>query len=113
MTLLPDIKMPCPLRRFASIKISNTKVLLLGGIGRLSKESDTVYCFDVDDTKNKQGLEPANSTYAIEVLDTIDKAGVIDYPVVIDSVGSLHLFVENASGTSPLQRSVYSFLEYS
>jgi hypothetical protein len=28
-------------------------------------------------------------------------------------VGSLHLFVENASGTSPLMRTVYSFLEYS
>jgi hypothetical protein len=47
--LLPDIKMPCPLRRFASVKISVTKILLMGGIGRLSKESDAVYCFDVDD----------------------------------------------------------------
>jgi hypothetical protein len=113
ITLLPDIKMPCPLRRFASVKISNSKVLLLGGIGRLSKESDTVYCFDIDDSKNKDGLEPANSTYSIEVLDKIDKPGVIDYPVIIDSVGCLHLFVENASGTSPLMRTVYSFLEYS
>ena len=52
MTLLPDIKMPCPLRRFASIKISSTKILLIGGIGRLSKDSDAVYCFDVDDGVN-------------------------------------------------------------
>ena len=49
----------------------------------------------------------------MEALDKIDKAGVIDYPIVIDSVGSLHLFIENSSGTSPLLRSVYSFLEYS
>ena len=106
--------MPCPLRRFASAKISMTKILLIGGIGRLSKDSDAVYCFDVDDGQNS-GAEndPAKSNYSIENLDKIDKPGVIDYPVIIDSVGSLHLFVENASGTSPLMRSVYSFLEYS
>ena len=34
-----EIKMPCPLRRFASVKISMTKILLMGGIGRLSKRS--------------------------------------------------------------------------
>jgi len=113
ITLLPNIKLPQPLRRFASIKISNSKILIIGGIGRLSKESDNVYCFDIDDSKNKNGLEPAKSTYGMEALDKIDKPGVIDYPVIIDSVGSLHLFVENASGTSPLMRTVYSFLEYS
>ena len=48
VTLL-EIKMPCPLRRFASVKISMTKILLMGGIGRLSKDSDAVYCFDIDD----------------------------------------------------------------
>jgi len=106
--------MPCPLRRFATVKISMTKILLLGGIGRLSKESDAVYCFDVDDGVNN-GIESdaSKSSYSIENLDKVDKPGVIDYPVIIDSVGSLHLFVENASGTSPLMRTVYSFLEYS
>lgn len=113
MTLLPDIKMTCPLRRFCTVKISQTKVLILGGIGRLSKESDTVYCFDCDDTNNTDGNEPHKATYSMENLDKIEKPGVIDYPVVIDSVGSLHLFVENASGTSPHMRCVYSFLEYS
>jgi hypothetical protein len=48
--------MPQPLRRFATVKISNQKILIMGGIGRLSKESDTVYCFDIDDSKNKDGL---------------------------------------------------------
>jgi len=113
VTLLPDIKMPCPLRRFASVKISATKILLMGGIGRLSKDSDSVYCFDVDDGVNDGQNHQDKSKYSIEVLDKIDKPGVIDYPVIIDSVGSLHLFIENASGTSPLLRSVYSFLEYS
>ena len=113
VTLLPDIKMPCPLRRFASVKISSTKILLMGGIGRLSKDSDAVYCFDIDDGQNDGKNQPDKCKYSIEVLDKIDKPGVIDYPVIIDSVGSLHLFIENASGTSPLMRSVYSFLEYS
>ena len=111
--VLLEIKMPCPLRRFASIKISMTKILLMGGIGRLSKDSDAVYCFDVDDGENSGVNDPKKSTYTIENLDRIDKPGVIDYPIIIDSVGSLHLFIENASGTSPLMRSVYSFLEYS
>ena len=80
---------------------------MLGGVGRLSKDSDAVYCFDIEQ------LENGKTNYSIENLDKIDKAGVIDYPVIIDSVGSLHLFIENASGTSPPLRSVYSFLEYS
>jgi hypothetical protein len=80
---------------------------MLGGIGRLSKDSDSVYCFDCIDEPNSK------SSYTVEALDKIDKPGVIDYPVVIDSVGSLHLFIESASGTAPSLRSVYSFLEYS
>lgn len=46
--ILLDIKMPSPLRRFAAVKISNSKILLLGGVQRLSKESDAVYCFDIE-----------------------------------------------------------------
>ena len=71
----------------------------------MSKDSDSVYCFD--------GSESENSQYSIEVLDKIDRAGAVDLPVILDSVGSLHLFIENSSGTSPPFRSVYSFLEYS
>jgi hypothetical protein len=111
--VLLEIKMPCPLRRFATVKISMTKILLMGGIGRLSKESDAVYCFDCDDSQNSGNNEASKSVYSIENLDKIDKPGVVDYPIIIDSVGSLHLFIENASGTSPLMRTVYSFLEYS
>ena len=47
MTLI-DIKMIIPLRRFSAVKISDQKILLLGGISRLSKESDSVFCFDVE-----------------------------------------------------------------
>lgn len=106
---LLDIKMTIPLRRFASCKISASKILLLGGITRLSKDSDAVFCFDIEPLEGKGNQH----TYSMENLDKVDKAGVIDYPVIIDSVGSLHLFVENATGTSPPYRTVYSFLEYS
>jgi hypothetical protein len=85
---------------------------LLGGIGRLSKDSDAVYCFDAEGNNSGDGKGNGPS-YSIEVLDKIDKAGVVDYPVILDSIGSLHLFIENSSGTSPPVRSVYSFLEYS
>jgi len=109
--------MPLALRRFASIKISSSKILLLGGIGRLNKDSDIVFCFDIDNGQETNGKSSHNNLnnvkYSIENLDKIDKAGVIEYPVILDSVGSLHLFIENATGTSPPIRSVYSFLEYS
>ena len=93
--------MPAPLRRFASLKISSTKILLLGGVGRLNKDSDAVYCFDLE------------NDFTIEKLDKIDKQGVIDYPVIVDQVGNLHLFNENSSGTNPPCHIHYSFLEYS
>lgn len=96
-----NLTMPTALRRFSSIKISTTKILLIGGIERMNKESDAVYCFDLD------------SEYRIEKLDKIDRAGVVDFPIIVDSVGNLHLFVENACGTSPPYDIVYSFLEYS
>ena len=116
ITLL-EILMPLALRRFASIKISSSKILLLGGIGRLNKDSDVVFCFDIDNGQDGSGKNSHNNLnsakYSIENLDKIDKAGVIEYPVILDSVGSLHLFIENATGTSPPIRSVYSFLEYS
>ena len=115
ITLLEEIKMTIPLRRFATCKISSSKILLLGGISRLSKDSDAVFCFDIEKgpAQDKKNPDKVSFQYSMENLDKVDKAGVIDYPVIIDSVGSLHLFVENASGTSPPYRTVYSFLEYS
>ena len=52
ITLL-DIKMTIPLRRFATCKISDSKILLLGGITRLSKDSDAVFCFDIESLDDK------------------------------------------------------------
>ena len=50
---LLDIKMTIPLRRFSTCKISASKILLLGGISRLSKDSDAVFCFDIERLDNE------------------------------------------------------------
>ena len=96
-----DLKIPKPIRRFQSMKISTTKILLIGGLGADSQELDAVFCFDLE------------KEYTIEQLDTIDRAGIIDFPILLDQIGNLHLFLENNNGTSPHHHVVYSFLEYS
>ena len=96
-----DLLIPSPIRRFASIKISTTKILLIGGLGENSEELDAVFCFDLD------------KEYTIEQLDKIDRPGIVDSPIILDQIGNLHLFIENNSGTSPHHHVVYSFLEYS
>lgn len=68
-----ELKMMQPLRRFATLKISSSKVLILGGIGRLSKDTDSVYCFDASDSGDS-----GHPAYSMEVLDKIDRAGPVD-----------------------------------
>ena len=83
------------------MKISTTKILLIGGLGENSEELDSVFCFDLD------------KEFTIEQLDKIDRPGIVDSPIILDQIGNLHLFIENNSGTSPHHHVVYSFLEYS
>lgn len=94
------VKMPTPLRRFVSIKISTTKILLIGGLQKKGRGSDSVYCLDLE------------SDHRIEKLDKIDTAGVVDM-LLVDTVGNIHLFVEKDAGTAPPEDITYSFLEYS
>lgn len=42
------LRIPKPIRRFQSLKISTTKILLIGGIGASSQELDGVFCFDLE-----------------------------------------------------------------
>lgn len=42
-----ELRIPQPIRRFQSMKISTTKILLIGGLGRDSQELDAVFCFDL------------------------------------------------------------------
>jgi hypothetical protein len=83
------------------MKISTKKILLIGGISTMGKQMDSVFCFDLE------------KEYTIEQLDKIDRAGCIDYPIILDQVGNLHLFLERSQGTIPPQHVIYSFLEYS
>ena len=76
------LKIPQPIRRFQSMKISTTKILLIGGLGASSQELDAVFCLDLE------------KEYTIEELDKIDRAGIVDYPIVLDQIGNLHLYLE-------------------
>ena len=98
---LLKLTMQNPLRRFSAIKIAPTKILLLGGLQKLSKESDSVYCVDFEGDET------------IEKLDKLPKGGVIEHPIIADTVGNLHLFIENCSGTAIPYHITYTFLEYS
>ena len=48
---LLELKLPIPLRRFASMKITDHKILIMGGITRLCKESDSTFIVDVENDK--------------------------------------------------------------
>jgi len=98
-TELLDVKLPIPLRRFASLKISETKILILGGITTLCKETDSVYCFDFD-----------KSSFA--KFASLSKAGIIDHEVLLDEIGQVHIFFENNYGTSPPLHVVYNYLNF-
>lgn len=45
---LMKLKIPSPLRRFQSMKISTKKILLIGGVSGLGKNMDSVFCFDLE-----------------------------------------------------------------
>lgn len=98
-TELIDIKLPIPLRRFATLKISETRIMIMGGITRLCKESDHVYCLDYE---KKNFIK----------FTSLPKAGIIDHEVILDDIGNVHLFFENNYGTSPPIHHTYNYLDF-
>ena len=96
---LIEMKLPIPLRRFASVKISENKVIIMGGITRLCKESDETYILNMDN-------------YNQVKYNNLPKAGTIEYEVFFDEIGDMHLFYENKYGTSPPIHIIYSFLDF-
>ena len=94
-----EMKLPVPLRRFASVKISENKVLIMGGISRLCKESDATFILNMEN-------------YNQVKFNNLPKAGTIEHEVYFDEIGDLHLFYENKYGTSPPIHIIYSFLDY-
>ena len=96
---LIEMKLPIPLRRFASVKISENKVIIMGGITRLCKESDETYILNMDN-------------YNQVKYNNLPKAGTIEHEVYFDEIGDMHLFYENKYGTSPPIHIIYSFLDF-
>ena len=96
---LIEMKLPIPLRRFASVKISENKVIIMGGITRLCKESDETYILNMDN-------------YNQVKYNNLPKAGTIEHEVFFDEIGDMHLFYENKYGTSPPIHIIYSFLDF-
>jgi hypothetical protein len=95
-----EMKLPIPLRRFASVKISENKVLIMGGISRLCKESDATFILNMENFNQVK-------------FNNLPKAGTIEHEVYFDEIGDMHLFYENKYGTSPPIHVIYSFLDYS
>ena len=93
------MKLPLPLRRFSSVKISENKVLIMGGISRLCKESDATFILNMENFNQVK-------------YNNLPKAGIIEHEVYFDEVGDMHLFYENKYGTSPPTHIIYSFLDY-
>jgi hypothetical protein len=76
-----------------------TKVLLMGGITRMCKDSDDTFIIDFEqNTCSKYGPLP--------------RGGIIDQEPIVDDIGQVHLFFENNYGTSPNQHVVYSYLNF-
>jgi len=94
-----EMKLPIPLRRFASVKISDKKVLILGGISRLCKESDATYILNMENGSQIK-------------YNNLAKAGTIEHEVYFDEIGDMHLFYENKYGTSPPIHVIFSFPDY-
>jgi len=99
-TDLLDLKLPIPLRRSAALKISNNQCIIFGGISRLCKESDAVYCLNLDGNSFTQ-------------FSPLPRAGIIEHEILVDEKGTLHLFFENNYGTSPPIHMTYNYLDFS
>ncbi|EGR33629.1 protein kinase domain protein [Ichthyophthirius multifiliis] len=85
---LTNIKIPIPLRRFMVVRVANNQALILGGLSKFSKESQRVFKLDYE----KQNI--------IE-LEQLEKGGIIENKVLVDNQDIMHIFLENANGTSP------------
>ena len=96
---LIEMKLPIPLRRFASVKISENKVIIMGGITRLCKENDATYILNMEN-------------YNQVKYNNLPKAGTIEHEVYFDEIGDMHLFYENKYGTSPPTHVIFSFLDF-
>lgn len=93
---LLDITLKEPLRRAGCVAAAPGEILIMGGIKRNSKASQSVYKFSVRKSE-------------IQEWENLTKGGVIEYDVLADAEGYLHIFLEDAFGTSPPTHVLYAF----
>lgn len=91
-----SLRLPIPLRRFMVVRITKNVALVLGGLTKSSKESQRVFKLDYE-------------RMSFVELENLEKGGAIENEVLVDSDGSLHIFLEDASGTSPHSHIKYSY----
>ena len=95
---LLDIKLTVPIRRFGLLKISDNKVVILGGISKLSKKNEDTFIVDLSSGKVEKGIE-------------LQQGGVLDHEILVDEGGRIHLFFENNYGTSPPDHICVNFFD--
>ncbi|CAD8137168.1 unnamed protein product [Paramecium pentaurelia] len=91
-----NLKLPLPLRRFMAVRVKKNLALLIGGLTMYAKESQKVLKVDWE---KKEIIE----------CEPLEKGGIVESEVLLDNEGNLHIFLENANGTSPHAHIKYYF----
>ena len=95
---LLKLKLPIPLRRLNTIKISENKIILLGGLTINTKSNNKCYLIDLKENK-------------IEEKKTLDKGGVLEQEIIFEEDGKMHLFFEKNFGTEPHEHLEVDFFD--
>lgn len=94
---LLNIIMPVALRRFSLLKISDSKILILGGVEKHSKNNEDGFILNIQSGK-------------YDIIKDICKGGILEHEIIFDELGYMHLFFENNFGTSPPEHQQIDFI---
>ena len=78
------------------VRVAKNIALILGGLTVSSKESQRVFKLDYE-------------KFVLYECENLEKGGVIENEILVDSDGSLHVFLEHANGTSPHSHIKYPY----
>ena len=93
---LLNLKIPVPLRRFSSLKITENKIALLGGLTINTQNNNKCYIIDLKENKIEEGKN-------------ISKGGVLEQEIIFEENGKMHLFFEKNFGTEPHEHLAIDF----
>ena len=93
---LLNLKIPIPLRRFSSLKITENKVALLGGLTTNTQNNNKCYIIDIKENKIEEGKN-------------LSKGGVLEQEIIFEENGKMHLFFEKNFGTEPHEHLAIDF----